>query len=89
MYGDNTECHFSLEARFSVINRLILSIPTKQLDKINDVFDSFQYFWRECDIFAGMLTNGSVLGTSHHDHDQYDHLPLNREILTNQGSVET
>ena len=49
------------------------------------MFDSFQYFWRDCDIFEGQLINESVLERFHHDHDQYGRRPLK---LTNQGSAK-
>ena len=61
------------------------SIPIIRLDKINGEFDSFQYFWQDCDIFEGQLINESVLETFHRDHDQYARRPLK---LTNQGSAK-
>ena len=62
-----------------------LSIPIKRLDKINDEFDSFQYFWQDRDIFEGQLINENVLERFHHDHDQYARRPLK---LTSQGSAK-
>ena len=62
-----------------------LSIPIIRLDKINDVFDSFQYFWQDCDIFEVQLINESVLEKFHRDHDQYARRPLK---VTNQGSAK-
>ena len=49
------------------------------------MFDSFQCFWQDCDIFEGQLINESVLGKFHRDHDHYAPRPL---ILTNQGSAK-
>ena len=54
---------------FIEIGSKILSISIIRLDKINDVFDSFQYFWQDCDIFEGQLINESVLETFHRDHE--------------------
>ena len=49
------------------------------------MFDSFQYFWQDCDIFEGQLINESVLEKFHRDHDHYALRPLE---LTNQGSAK-
>ena len=49
------------------------------------MFDSFQYFWQDYDIFEGQLINGSALEKSRRDHDQYARRPLK---LTNQGSAK-
>ena len=49
------------------------------------MFDSFQYFWQDRDIFEGQLINESVLERFHHDHDQYARRPSK---LTNQGSAK-
>ena len=49
------------------------------------MFDSFQYFWQDCDIFEGQLINENVLGKFHRDHDHYAPRPLE---LTNQGSAK-
>ena len=49
------------------------------------MFDSFQYFWQDRDIFEAQLINGSALEKSRRDHDQYARRPLK---LTNQGSAK-
>ena len=63
----------------------ILSVPIKQLDKINGEFGSFQYFWQDYGIFEGQLINDCVLGRFHRGDDQHGHHPLK---LTSQGSAE-
>ena len=50
------------------------------------MFDSFQYFWQDRDIFEAQLINGSALEKSRRDHDQYARRPLK---LTNQGSAKS